>query len=930
MQINKKLITTTLTALLLLSMLAAAAPAFAVTAPVLSVPNGTVGTTITVSGLAGAAAAGGTVTIYWDLLASTPLNTTTALGDGSYSVLVKIPDAKQGQHFIIAQDASGSAGTAFTVDPKITLSATTGIPGDAVVVTGTGFAGTVTGTHIAANVTFAGTDITPVALQFTSATGNFSITITVPTLPYLNYAVRAEVNNTAAVPNVGNLFAVATGGFTIGAAITLSPKNGPPGTIVTITGRGLVAANWVSLAVTAPAGAGIPSPIANLTVLRTAADGTFSGTFVVPSLTAGAKTITATEGTYLPTATFTVIGVTKLTASPTSASPGATVTVTGTNFTAIAGTVVTVKFSTFTVGTFTTNSAGGFSGAITVPSLPTGPYTLQAVDANVLNATITPNFNIAITNLFASASTGPTGTVITLTSFGFTVGVLANVTFGVYQVLTFVTDASLQAGTAQFMVPTVPTGTYTITVTDDALFTASTTFTVNATSTLVVNPSTAPTGYTNIALRVTNFAATDTIRFYITNSTYSRELTFVLDALQPTAPFVLLQTNANGALNASFTVPALALGSYTIVANETTFGLYNATQAFTIGTATLTVTTRATTYSQGDTVSFNIQSSFPDDMQINVYDPDGTPMIITIESAQFYQLGTIFVVPYSYLGYFGADGLWSDHTGSVFLLPSDAVVGTWTWNATLLTLLTTKNGTFTVTASSTALLTAINQTVTQTNSTVNTVNSTVTTIKTNLGLMNATLVSIQGDVAIIKTSVGTTLTTSISNIQATLTSIQGSIATISTPDLGSITAKLNSIDAIIGYVANDTTNIVTSLGSITTSLSSIGTTVTSISGNVATIQTDLGTLSGTITSVTNSGIATIQTSLGTIQIDISAIQTGISGLQTGLGTVQSDVASSKSASESLSPLIIVAIVLALIAAIAAIASIVLMRRKIAG
>ncbi len=46
--------------------------------------------------------------------------------------------------------------------------------------------------------------------------------------------------------------------------------------------------------------------------------------------------------------------------------------------------------------------------------------------------------------------------------------------------------------------------------------------------------------------------------------------------------------------------------------------------------------------------------------------------------------------------------------------------------------------------------------------------------------------------------------------------------------------------------------------------------------------------------------------------------------------MQADVSSNKTATESLSPLIIVAIVLALIAAIAAIASIVLMRRKIAG
>jgi hypothetical protein len=210
---------------------------------------------------------------------------------------------------------------------------------------------------------------------------------------------------------------------------------------------------------------------------------------------------------------------------------------------------------------------------------------------------------------------------------------------------------------------------------------------------------------------------------------------------------------------------------------------------------------------------------------------------------------------------------------------------------------------------SSAMLEAINNTVTHLGVDTN-------SILTNVASVNNTVLAIQ-------TSIGGLATaSSVTALGGQLTAIQNSIAAISIPNMGSITTSLASISATLGTVSGDTAVIRTTVGELTTSLAAINTIVTRIDGNTATLSTDLGTLSGTVTSISGN-VATIQTGIGTLTADIS-------GLETSMTAVQSDVSSSKAATDSLSPLVIVAIVLALIAALAAIASIVLMRRKIAG
>ncbi len=925
MQFRKKTQSLVIMTLLVLSILVAAAPAFAVL-PSFAVSAGgvveaTVGTTIAITG--SGASPGGQIQFYWDNLAGALLNSTYASGDvtATFAANVNVPDTVAGVHYIIAYDVpTGSTSTTgpIYIDAAIVLSPTTGIPADVITVNGTGFVPNRT-----FNVTFYNTTGTTIfsanvtqSPNRAGATGNFSTTFVVPAVDYGIYVVNVtqQVGNTAT--------ANATANFNVNSTITLTPTTGPQGSVIAVTGRGFRVTAGVPITITAVSG-GVNYPVRVLAPIVTVAGGTFSGSFVLNnSALTGTLVINATDGTNIGAANFRVRGVTGITVTPTSGAPGNTIAITGSNFTAIAGTSVAVRFATLPLLTLTTDAAGGISGTFSVPSLPTTGYTIVATDANGLTAS-TP-FAIAITYVTVTPTAGPTGSSVLVTAYGFSAGSTANVTLGTKVLGTTSTVPTynvavdtLQTTGISFVVPQLAVGSYTVTVRDQNGLTGTSTFGVTATSTLTATPASAPAGAT-ITVVTNNFGNTALVSFTFKNAT----ATYITASAT---------TNSSGYASATMLIPAgTSLGAYVI--NATDSQGFTVEIAFTVIPATTTVNTRATTYKQGDVLSFNIQLSFPTAFTITVYDPQGTPDIIQIYSENFVLSNALYVYPYA------TGAMWGYTDSAQMILPADAVVGTWTWNATVLGIV--KTGTFSVTAVG-STLTDITAKLDALNQTLLAINGTSNNIYTLLKSVNATVIAINGNTATLSTSVGT-ITTSISSMQSSIGSVQSSVSTLTgsvssissgiatiQTNLGTVQTAIGNIDPVVGLIAGDTTTIKTSLGTITTSLSSIGTTVTSISGDTATIKTDIGTLSGTVTSVKD-GVATIQTSLGTMQTSVGNLQSSVNGVQSDVTAVKADVGTVKGNTGSLSPLIIVAIVLALIAAIAAIASIFLMRKKIAG
>ncbi|MDH5482889.1 MAG: PKD domain-containing protein [Candidatus Bathyarchaeota archaeon] len=159
------------------------------------------------------------------------------------------------------------------------------------------------------------------------------------------------------------------------------------------------------------------------------------------------------------------------------------------------------------------------------------------------------------------------------------------------------------------------------------------------------------------------------------------------------------------------------------------------------------------------------------------------------------------------------------------------------------------------------------------------------TIVNDLTNIGATLVSIDGRLAVVESSLGT-LVTDVANIGATLVSIDGRLAVIES-----------------------------ALGTLVTDVANINLVVTAINGDIATIQTSLGTIEGRITTI-EGDIATIETDLGTVQADVSDVKDATADLENLSGNMG-----------ALTYVIYITLAFALIAALGTIFNMIQARRK---
>ncbi|MFW6117439.1 MAG: hypothetical protein ACOC6G_02520 [Thermoproteota archaeon] len=796
----------TITMLLISTVMMMAPMANAAISINLSANVGNVGDEITVSG--SGASAYSQVEIYWENLGGQKLGETYANSAGEYDVNIMIPEDVAGDHAVVARDVStgNTAGQDFTIQPEITLDPTSGIPGDTVSVEGTGF-----GSEKSVNITLGVTDVTPSGEITTSSSGSFTTTFEVPDLSYDTYSVTAEdeSGNTATTP------------FKVGASITLTPAEGPTGTVVDVEGRGFI-------------GDKVNVTFGAILVLENVevTEGKFSGSFVTPGVSLGAYTVTADDSsTASATADFEVTGVSGITLEPATGQAESTVSITGENFTAKEGTTVTVNFYGTEVGTYTTDSNGGFSGTFTVPALPPDTYSVTAEDENALSAGTT--FQVVFTYVGLTPSSGPTGKGVVITGAGFTPNTSFNVTMNGELMVngqgTTTSNGNLPPS-FKAIVPTLPVGTYTVTVTDSTGVTGTAMFTVTDTTTLTAEPASAPRTY-QVTVEGSFFTGESGVPVDVdfSNSTWK------MNAFSTT-------TNATGGFTGTFTVPDRALGEYTI--NATDANGLTAETTFILVEPTYNIEPRADAYTTGDKISFYINCSFPVDLYINISDPTGYTMLET-DWTFWTQVGDWWVVPFS--------SQWdSAFTG----LPDDAPTGTYSWTAIDQGEdKAVAGGTFTVEEKVTS-----------------------NEVLDRLDEMNATLTAINDGIATVETSVGD-VEADLEDLDASISSVDDGVATIET--------TVGEIDVVLGDMAGRVVDIEECAGQVAADLDDLGAEVTSISDGVATIETDVGTLTGTVEDI-EGDVATIQTDLDTVQMDVSDVKSdtqAIAGLSTPLWIV---------------------------------------------
>ncbi len=213
-------------------------------------------------------------------------------GEGKFTCTIVVPESTAGQHVITAIDQSGNRPEAkFSVEPAMTVSPTSQVPGDVVNISGNGFNG-----REYITITFdEGKVPTAPYVLYTNVIGSFSAGFIVPSHPSYTagsvHKIGVSDMGSNAVEGQLTLLAVppATAGINlspatslvspgrVGMEVTVDGKSFKPGTTVTVTYSG----NVTATVGTATTGAG----------------GNFSMMFTVPPSVGGGHVITASDGT---------------------------------------------------------------------------------------------------------------------------------------------------------------------------------------------------------------------------------------------------------------------------------------------------------------------------------------------------------------------------------------------------------------------------------------------------------------------------------------------------------------------------------------------------------------------------------------------------------------------------------------------------------
>lgn len=144
-------------------------------------------------------------------------------------------------------------------------------------------------------------------------------------------------------------------------------------------------------------------------------------------------------------------------------------------------------------------------------------------------------------------------------------------------------------------------------------------------------------------------------------------------------------------------------------------------------------------------------------------------------------------------------------------------------------------------------------------------------VSPTLTSQNNALLSIQGDIAQVRTDTGT-IFVDLNAVSASLTSIQGDTATIST-SIGTLTANLAALDAKITSIDGGVATVQTTLGTVRVRLDALDAKITTIQGDVATIKTNAGTANQQLTSLQSSGglVAMSSASVAAILSAVAAV-----------------------------------------------------------
>ncbi|MSQ05908.1 MAG: hypothetical protein EXR54_00715 [Dehalococcoidia bacterium] len=495
--------------------------------------TGTPGTSVTVTGSGFLPSEPG-VTVTYD--SATVASSIVVNSQGNWTANFNLPDSAGGAHEVGAfgnTTTKIAVGTVtFTVNPTISLSKTSGPPGTSVTITGAGFAAS----ESSINVTFDGANVAS-GLR-ADAKGKWTANFLTPPTPAGGHTVTAGGSSTSS-SGVTDIT------FTVGAGITLSRANGPPGTLITVNGAGF-----------GPGESSIGLTYDGLSVasgISANVQGAWSGTFTVPSSPGGPHILRASgpSAGAAPEVTFTVGA--GLSLSRSSGSPGTPVTVGGSGFSPN-GRSITLTYDGVPVSPgLAANAQGTWTVNFVVPASPGGTHTFAASSPS-LQGVLEPDAVFSVVpGLTISRSSGAPGASLTVNGSGFGAserGII--VSFDGLPVASGISANGQGGWSAVFAVPSTTAGSHTIGASGSATqgF-ASTEVTFLVAAELTVNRPNASPGMPII----------------VTGSGFAASETAISITFHGTPVASAITATSQGTWTANFAVPASTAGSHEIRAS---------------------------------------------------------------------------------------------------------------------------------------------------------------------------------------------------------------------------------------------------------------------------------------------------------------------------------------------------------------------------
>ncbi len=442
-----------------------------------------------------------------------------------------IPASVSGNHTITAIGASSGTATAIlTVTPKITSNRTTGIAGNSVTVSGTGFAASENGVAVNLGETRVSSTIS------VNAVGSWTSSFDIPVMPGGSYALQALGNVTLAA-TVPSLSLQVTPYFTI------SPDNAPEGQTISVSGFGFKAnesniiVSWNTIDVSKP--------------VQADANGSWSSSFVVPASSGGSHDIfargQATLKTAVPKVSFGVGA--SISINKTGAKTGDSITVSGAGF-AKNESGITILFDKLEIPVSEpANESGSWSARFTIPLSSGGLHKIDARGRTTPASAIADlNFTV-LPNVTTNTSAGTAGTTVTFKGNGFIDGETITILYDGKPLGAKITADSSGAWQAAVTIPPSPGGQRTLQV--NGTVTAATligSLSFEVAPALSITPTAGFVG-SRVSITGSGFTAGSKLAFWFDNTDLS---------------ISSARTDDSGSFSQTITIPKAPSGDHTI------------------------------------------------------------------------------------------------------------------------------------------------------------------------------------------------------------------------------------------------------------------------------------------------------------------------------------------------------------------------------